>query len=223
MGTQLLSPKEKHLLLAKCAEEAQRYEEMAHHMCEAAEQGDLTYDERRLLGSAYQQAIASRREAWRRIAAAENCKEVSENQVKQTLTAELRGKVEKELQDLCDELLTLLKRTLLPKSPGGEAGAFFLKLQGDFFRYIAEFSTGSDQKRALDSAKEAYLKGADVCKDFLLVTHPTRLGLSLNFAIFTATALEDQKEALMIATEAYDEAVGELDNISEEAYAACTK
>lgn len=222
MGTQLLSPKEKALLLARCAEQAKRYEDMAHHMCEAAEQGDLSYDERRLLGSAYQQAISSRREAWRRISSAEKCEEVLGNDEKKMLTAELRGKIEKELQDLCNELLTLIKITLLPKAPGGEAGAFFLKLQGDFYRYIAEFTQGADQRRALDNAKEAYLKGADVCKDFLLVIHPTRLGLSLNYAIFTAAALEDREEALRIATDAYEAAVGELDNISEEAYAACT-
>eukprot|EP00746_Dinoflagellata_sp_MGD_P163577 gnl/MRDRNA2_/MRDRNA2_91694_c0_seq1.p1 gnl/MRDRNA2_/MRDRNA2_91694_c0~~gnl/MRDRNA2_/MRDRNA2_91694_c0_seq1.p1 ORF type:complete len:243 (-),score=74.01 gnl/MRDRNA2_/MRDRNA2_91694_c0_seq1:12-740(-) len=221
MGTHLLSPKEKHLLLARCAEEAQRYDEMAHHMCQAAEQGDLSYDERKLLGSAYQQAVASRRQAWQRIAASEKAEEVAENEQMKLLTEELRLKVEKELQDLCDELLDLLKK-LMPKQPQGESGAFFLKLQGDFFRYIAEFATGADKRRALDNAKEAYLKGTDVSRDFLLVTHPTRLGLSLNFAIFTAVVLEDKEGAAGIAADAYDAAVSELDNISEEAYAACT-
>lgn len=222
MGTQLLSTKEQHLLLARCAEEAQRYEEMAYHMSQVAENGDLTYDERRLLGSAYQQAVSSRREAWRRIVAVEKSESESDNEQKKFLMEELRMKVEKELQDICAELLQLLQKVLLPKSPAGEAGAFFLKLQGDFNRYIAEFTEGADKRRALDSAKEAYLKGTDVTRDYLLVTHPTRLAIALNFAIFTAAVLEDKDRALTIATEAYDAAIAELDNISEEAYAACT-
>merc|ERR1712224_858212 len=147
--------------------------------------------------------------------------EVAGSEQMKLLTEELRLKVEKELQDLCDELLNLLKK-MMPKQPQGESGAFFLKLQGDFFRYIAEFTTGADRKQALDSAKEAYLKGIDVSRDFLLVTHPTRLGLSLNFAIFTAVVFKDKEEAFSIATDAYESAVSELDNISEEAYAACT-
>jgi len=197
---------------------------MAHYMCQAAEQGELTYEERRLLGSAFQQAVSRRREAWRKIVYVEKSEEVNGNEHLKSLTEEMRTKVEKEVQDLCDELLQLLETNLLPKSltTGGEASAFFLKLKGDFFRYVAEFATGPEKRKALDSAQEAYLKGTEMSRDYLLVTHPTRLGLTLNFAIFTAAVLEDKDRALEIAAEAYEAAVSELDNISEEAYAACT-
>lgn len=52
-------------------------------------------------------------------------------------------KIEKELDELCIEALTLLTKTLIPNTTGNvEAKVFYTKMKGDYFRYGCEFKTG---------------------------------------------------------------------------------
>lgn len=91
---------------AKLAEQAERYEDMAEIMKEATEQGDeLSNEERNLLSVAYKNVVGARRSAWRVMSSialkAEGCEK------KQKLVTEYRETVEKELQDICDNVLVV--------------------------------------------------------------------------------------------------------------------
>jgi 14-3-3 protein epsilon len=44
----------------------------------------------------------------------------------------------------------------LKKKQSNEAKVFFLKMKGDYWRYIAEYATGSEHKTAADGALESY-------------------------------------------------------------------
>jgi len=52
----------------------------------------------------------------------------------------------------------------------------------------------------------------------LLVTHPIRLGLALNFSVFYYEVLNQPEEACSMARKAFEDAIAELDNVSEESY-----
>jgi 14-3-3 protein epsilon len=54
---------------------------------------------------------------------------------------EYRGKVESELSNICDGILHLLDTHLIPSSTSGESKVFYLKMKGDYHRYLAEFKT----------------------------------------------------------------------------------
>ena len=52
----------------------------------------------------------------------------------------------------------------------------------------------------------------------LAVTHPIRLGLALNFSVFHYEGLSNPEEACKMARTAFEDAIAELDNVSEESY-----
>jgi hypothetical protein len=64
--------------------------------------------------------------------------------------------VEKELSDICQSILQLLDDHLIPTASTGESKEFYLKMKGDYHRYLAEFKTGSDRKEAAEHTLLAY-------------------------------------------------------------------
>merc|ERR1711953_745675 len=128
------------------------------------------------------------------------------------------GKVEAELQDICDTILGLLNNNLITKASTGESKVFYQKMKADYYRYIAEFSVNDDKKKAANSAKEAYEEAQKVAEKDLAVTHPIRLGLALNFSVFQYEVLSQPDEACKMARTAFEDAIAELDNVAEDSY-----
>lgn len=96
--------KEDLIQKAKLAEQAERYDDMAESMKEVTEMGgELTYEGRNLLSVAYKNVVGARRSAWRVLSSIGLKTEGSEK--KQQLVKEYREKVEKELQEICNNVL----------------------------------------------------------------------------------------------------------------------
>lgn len=66
------------------------------------------------------------------------------------------------MSDICSSILQLLDDHLIPTASSGESKVFYLKMKGDYHRYLAEFKTGSDRKDAAEHTLLAY-KAAQVC------------------------------------------------------------
>ena len=64
----------------------------------------------------------------------------------------------------------------------------------------------------------SYKEAMNVAKSELLVTHPIRLGLALNFSVFYYEVLNNPEEACKMARQAFEDAIAELDNVSEDSY-----
>merc|ERR1712127_853770 len=129
-----------------------------------------------------------------------------------------RTKVEGELQKICDAILELLDKNLILKAGDGESKVFFQKMKADYYRYIAEFTSGDAKTKAADSAEAAYAEAAKVAEKDLAVTHPIRLGLALNYSVFLYEVQSKPDEACKMARDAFEDAIAELDNVGEESY-----
>lgn len=89
---------------AKLAEQAERYDDMASAMKAVTETGvELSNEERNLLSVAYKNVVGARRSSWRVISSIEQKTEGSER--KQQMAKEYREKVEKELREICYDVL----------------------------------------------------------------------------------------------------------------------
>ncbi|PIK58136.1 14-3-3 zeta [Apostichopus japonicus] len=205
------------IVQAKLAEQAERYDDMAKAMKEVTQAGHkLSSEERNLLSVAYKNVVGARRSSWRVISSIEQKSENSDK--KKTITEEYRKKVEKELQDICNEVLELLDKFLIPGEKYHEKKVFFLKMKGDYYRYLAEVAEGDQKKEIIEQSQRSYQSAFDISKDHMPPTHPIRLGLALNFSVFYYEILSTPEKACQLARGAFDEAIAELDNLKEESY-----
>merc|ERR1719516_260251 len=134
------------------------------------------------------------------------------------MAKEYREKVEKELRDICQDVLGLLDSFLIPKASNAESKVFYLKMKGDYFRYLAEVAVGNERKDIMNQSQEAYKGAFDVAQKEMPPTHPIRLGLALNYSVFYYEILNDPEQACSLAKHAFDDAIAELDTLSEESY-----
>nr|XP_035110289.2 14-3-3 protein zeta/delta-like [Callithrix jacchus] len=201
---------------AKLAEQAERYDDMAGCMKSVTEQGaESSNEERNLLSVAYKN-VGIRRSSWRVISSTEQKKEGAEK--KQQMTREYRQKIETELRDICNDVLSLLEKFLIPSASQAESKVFCLKMKGDYYRYLAEVTNGDDKKGIVDQSQQAYQEAFEISKKEMQPTHPIRLGLALNFSVFYYEILNSQEKPCSLAKTAFDEAIAELDILTEESY-----
>ncbi|KAH7716196.1 hypothetical protein AAVH_16388, partial [Aphelenchoides avenae] len=212
--------------------QAERYDDMAAAMKKVTELGaELSNEERNLLSVAYKNVVGARRSSWRVISSIEQKSEGAEK--KQQLAKEYREKVEQELRDICGEVrsfhfilvfirsfqvLSLLEKHLVPKAANPESKVFYLKMKGDYYRYLAEVAAGGDRGAVVESSQQAYQEAFDIAKDKMQPTHPIRLGLALNFSVFYYEILSAPDKACQLAKQAFDDAIAELDTLNEDSY-----
>merc|ERR1712216_551188 len=198
---------------------AERYDEMADHMKAVAQSNqELSVEERNLISVSYKNAVGSRRASWRIISSVEQKEQSKGNTQNVEMARAYRIRVEGELSKICDEILNLIDQNLVPTSSSGECKVFYLKMKGDYYRYIAEFTDGEGKTKAANNAHDAYKEASGVAATDLVVTHPIRLGLALNFSVFHYEVLNNPEEACKMARQAFEDAIAELDSVSEDSY-----
>ena len=135
----------------------------------------------------------------------------------ETLLVQYKKIVEKELEVICQEVLDLLTGHLCKnvEGNGDETEVFYLKMCGDYYRYMSEFK--EDQKYK-DAAEENYKKAMDVAEKNLNETHPTRLGLALNFRVCYYEILKKPEKACDLAKKSFDAAIEKLDTLNDASY-----
>ncbi|CAH9052065.1 unnamed protein product [Cuscuta europaea] len=214
--------REQYLYMAKLAEQAERYEEMVQFMdklvLRSTPAAELTIEERNLLSVAYKNVIGSLRAAWRIVSSIEQKEESRKNEEHVSLIKDYRGKVEAELSQVCAGILNLLQSNLVPSASTSESKVFYLKMKGDYHRYLAEFKVGDERKQAADDTMNSYKAAQEIALVDLSSTHPIRLGLALNFSVFYYEILNSSDKACVMAKQAFEEAIAELDTLGEESY-----
>jgi len=202
---------------ARLAENAERFDDMAAAMKQYTETGaELTNEERNLLSVAYKNVVGARRSSWRVISSIEQKSEGNEK--RQLMAKEYREKVEKELKQICHDVLSLLSNNLIPKSANSESKSFYLKMKGDYNRYLAEIAGGDEKSEVIVESEKAYQEAFEIAEQKMQPTHPVRLGLALNFSVFYYEIVNSPEKARQLAKKAFDGAIAELDTLQEESY-----
>lgn len=192
---------------------------MVEYMKDVSKSGDeLSVDERNLLSVAYKNVIGTRRASWRIISSIEQKEEAKNATHHVEQIKSYRHKIENELEDVCNDVLSVLTTYLLPKAESSESKVFYYKMKGDYHRYLAEFASGDKRKEAATAAHESYKTATDIAQANLSPTHPIRLGLALNFSVFYYEILNSPERACHLAKQAFDDAISELDTLSEDSY-----
>ncbi|XP_044490871.1 14-3-3-like protein GF14 iota [Mangifera indica] len=211
--------RETHVYMAKLAEQAERYEEMVESMKKVAKLGvELTVEERNLLSVGYKNVIGARRASWRIMSSIEQKEESKGNEHNVKMIKDYRHKVEEELCNICGDILSIIDTHLIPSSTSGEATVFYCKMKGDYYRYLAEFKTDQERKESAEQSLKGYEAASAIASKDLPSTHPIRLGLALNFSVFYYEIMNSPERACHLAKQAFDEAIAELDTLSEESY-----
>jgi len=223
----MFTAKEQNVHKAKLAEQAERYDDMAEAMRKCVQEcygspnqiTPLDNEERNLLSVAYKNVVGARRSAWRVVSSIEQKSEA--NDKKSDQAKKYREKVEEELKEICNAVLNLLSNFLIKKAAEDQtydSHVFYLKMQGDYFRYLSEVSQGEQRKNHVDKSMEAYKEATKIAKERMPTTHPIRLGLALNYSVFYYEIMNNPDEACSLAKSAFDEAIASLDQLNEDSY-----
>ncbi|GFH15966.1 14-3-3 protein, partial [Haematococcus lacustris] len=138
----MATERELALYSAKLSEQAERYPDMVSEMkkiAAGAQEQELSVEERNLLSVAYKNLVGARRASWRILQSVEQSELAKGNEKRVKLIQKYRTVVEKELDEVCGEILSLLDNHLVPSASTVEASVFYLKMKADYHRYLAEF------------------------------------------------------------------------------------
>jgi len=202
--------------MARLAEQAERFEDMVEFMRRVATvPQELSLDERNLLSVAYKNSVGARRQAWRAIHT--YLQKMATTDAMAEIEA-YRRRVEEELNEKCHDIINILDTYLLPAAGADEAKVFYLKMRGDYYRYLAEFTDGDQRGAYANSAHESYKSANDLAVTSLPPTHPIRLGLALNFSVFYYEVYKVTETACALAKEAFENAMGDIEALDTEQY-----
>lgn len=208
---------EEQIFMARVAEQSERFRDMVNFLKPVIkEKGSaLTSDERNLLSVAFKNLVSQQRTAIRTISA------IEQNQKYQKFAphmADYKKKIEEELYKNCDEIINLIKTEVLTKSAEDEPRAFFLKMIGDYCRYIAESAKDARLETTKTDALKAYEEASQVAEKSLNPCNSIRLGLALNFSVFYYEVMQNVGKACELGDKALQDALDKLDDCDEETF-----
>ena len=208
---------EEKIFLARVAEQAERFEDMVQFLKEAISMKageDFTIDERNLLSVGFKNLIGSQRGAIRTIGA------IEQNPKYQKFGDALGGykkKIEAELYKNCTDIVNIVKSQCMGLAQDDESKAFFYKMIGDYYRYVAESADASKIEEVKNGAIDGY-ENADKHSQSLNPCNPIRLGLALNYSVFYYEVMNQHGKACELGEKALTEALEKIDDVDEETF-----
>ena len=208
---------EENIFMARVAEQSERFQDMVDYLKPVIREkgAGLSNDERNLLSVAFKNLISSQRSGIRTISAIEQNKKYEKYA---SALAEYKGKIENNLFANCDEIIKIIKTDILSKADDAEAKAFFLKMIGDYCRYIAENAKGDRLESCKQEALKSYNEAQELALTGLGACNAIRLGLALNFSVFYYEVMSDVKKACEFGEKALQDALDKLDDCDEDTF-----
>jgi len=224
--------REDALYMAKLAEQAERYDDMVNYMRRIVDlkipANKLSVEERNLLSVGYKNMMSVRRTAWRTVQQYHEKNHEESNHEMAAQDLKYSNHISQEVFTLINEVVSKIVNVYVdgdnkcvPDEGGNidpEVIVFFKKMEGDYNRYGAEITEGSEKKAAFKNAAFAAYESAQEQAKSLPSTNPIRLGLALNFSVFHYEICEQKKEASDLAKEAFDTAIDHLDTLGDDEY-----
>jgi 14-3-3 protein epsilon len=176
---------------------------------------DFTTEERNLLSVGFKNLIGSKRTAIRTIAAIEQNPKYSKfGEALKTY----KNRIELDLFNQCLDIVNTVKDKCLKLAVEHESKAFFLKMVGDYYRYVAESASPDRLEEVKSGALEYYNQASALANKDLGACNPIRLGLALNFSVFHFEVMSDQKKACELGETALQNALEKIDECDEETF-----
>ena len=146
---------EEKIFMVRVAEQAERFDDMFNFLKDVitAKDGDFSTEERNLLSVGFKNLIAANRTAIRTIGAIE---QNPKYQKFATALQTYKKKIEGELYGQCMSIVNLVKDKCIKLASNSESKAFFHKMAGDYYRYIAESAQGEKLTEAKNGSLEQY-------------------------------------------------------------------
>jgi len=211
-----MSSLEENIFMARVAEQAERFDDMVHFLNEvvSAKKEDFSTEERNLLSVGFKNQIGSKRTAIRTISAIEQNPKYSQYS---SALQDYKKRIEQELFDQCIKIVDNVKASCMKVASTDESKAFFQKMMGDYYRYVAENATGDQLEQVKSGALENYEAAQSTCQS-LNACNPIRLGLALNFSVFHYEVMNNHKKACELGEQALTEALEKIDDVDEETF-----
>ena len=113
----------------------------------------------------------------------------------------------------CQKVIDLINNKVLNGECEPEVKAFFVKMVGDYYRYIAENAKDAQLEDVKNKANQAYQEANAID---LPACNPIKLGLALNFSVFNYEVLKDHAKACELADSALQQALDKIDELEED-------
>lgn len=213
--------KKMYLWMAKLAQEANRFEDMAKFMKQVFESGArMTKDDDYMLAAAYKHLLDMKRTSRRQLMTIEHMDSVAPSEA--TMARDYRELVEGELLALCTEMLSVVSSWLAsPQAQTADpsCNVFYWKLYADYKRYAAEVTVDAlDLTAMVAESRTAYERAEQMGRENLRPIDPIRLGLMLNYSVFLYQMCDQHQHGHDLAKRAYEDAVSEIDSIDDHMY-----
>ena len=114
------------------------------------------------------------------------------------MIGEIKDLKEKIIMKRCEHVIRIINENLLPKKLDNEVKALYLKIKGDYYRYMAEISKGNMLYVNKQNAFHFYNEAKDLVKDFDDL-NPTKLNISLNYSVFLNEVLNKRINSFFYA------------------------
>ena len=200
--------------LAQVALIAERYFDASKYIEELIKKKkeDLTKEEKNIFYKSFKYVVNSKRSAWLSVNYLE---EKEKNDERMEIIKNYKNIIEKDILDICKNVITLINNFLISKTVLDESKMFFLKMKGDYYRYLCEFKTLNENKNYLDESEKNYKNAIELSQNISWIG-TIKLGLYLNYSVFIYEIKKDTKKAIQIAKEAVKSAKKYSDKIKEE-------
>ena len=200
--------------LAQVALIAERYFDASKYVEELIKKKkeDLTKEEKNIFYKSFKYVVNSKRSAWLSINYLE---EKEKNDERMEIIKNYKNIIEKDILDICKNVITLINNFLLTKAGIDESKMFYLKMKGDYYRYLCEFKALNENKNYLEESEKNYKNAIELSQNISWIG-TIKLGLYLNYSVFIYEIKKDTKKAIQIAKEAVKSAKKYSDKIKEE-------
>ena len=211
--------RERYFFIAQVLSETDRTQDMVNYVKKAIDINPvLSLEERNVLTVAYKTLISTSRKGLRELAASEIDEEDISQECKNKVIL-IKSQISKELINYCNDIITLLDEKILPANKDTESQVFYMKLKGDYYRYIAEVQSDLERDDTIEKGMKCYKEALEISKAKLEPYKPTALGLILNYTVFLFEIVKEKEYAVTLATDTYNACIPLLDQNSEKSRA----
>jgi len=145
-------------------------------------------------------------------------REESKNSKYLTILNDYKKRLDNDIIYICNDITLLLDGFLIPGCKLPEDKIFYLKMKGDYNRYISELAFGVGTSKNAQFCQLAYNDAIELAQAYLKPTNPIYLGVILNYSVFFHEHMRNTTKAYETAREAYNKAADLMPKIDDKEY-----